>query len=109
MTLKAAFAGIKEARGSERSGTQAPKSPGTHAAKNVGPKLLSTQAPKRAPLPLQGTAKSNHPEYTAVKIFLRRKTHKAAGRKWQDELAPGERGVDFSDLVERLLQQYLST
>jgi hypothetical protein len=90
--LAKAFAGMKEAQEPERVSTQVPKNP--------GPKL----EPRRAPLPLQGTAKSAHPEYTAVKIFVRRQTHKAAGRKWQDA-----EGGDFSDLVEQLLQKYLST
>lgn len=102
MSLASAFAGIKEARDplrgvmeNQRPSTQVPKRPVPQ-----GPKL----EPRRAPLPLQGTAKSSHPEYTAVKIFVRRETHKAAGRKWEDA-----EGGDFSDLVEQLLQKYLST
>jgi hypothetical protein len=97
MSLADAFAGMKKAQEPERSGTQAPKHPSVQ-----GPKLLSTQVPKA--LPLQNTAKSSHPEYTAVKIFVRKQTHKAAGRKWEDA-----DGGDFSDLVEQLLQKYLST
>jgi hypothetical protein len=95
MSLASAFAGIKEAREPERPSTQAPKRVSTQ-----GPKL----EPRRAPLPLQGTAKSSHPDFTAVKIFVRRQTHKTAARKWQDA-----EGGDFSDLVETLLQKYLST
>jgi hypothetical protein len=98
--LARAFAGMREAREPERVSTQVPKRASTHAPEKSGPKL----EPRRAPLPLQGTAKSTHPEYTAVKIFVRRETHKAAGRKAQDD------GIgDFSDLVEGLLQKYLST
>jgi hypothetical protein len=100
MSLADAFAGMKEAREPERPSTQVPKGASTHAPKNSGPKL----EPRRAPLPLQGTAKSSHPDFTAVKIFVRRETHKAAARKWQDA-----DGGDFSDLVETLLQKYLST
>lgn len=70
-----------------------------------------TQEPKPgqrlAPPPLQGTAKSRHPEYTPVKVFLRRETHKAAGRKWQDQQDKEGEGGNFSDLVESLLQKYL--
>jgi hypothetical protein len=93
--LAKAFAGLKQAQEPERLGAQVPKRAGTQAPK-PGPRL--------APLPLQGTAKSQHPQYAAVKVFLRRETHRAAGRKWQDE-----EGGDFSDLVETLLRKYLGT
>jgi hypothetical protein len=106
MSLADAFAGLKDARG-----TQVRKRP----------KLVSAQAPRAvtevtsserkggrgespSALPLQGTAKSTHPEFAAVKIFVRKRTHKAAGRKWEDD-----QGGDFSDLVEKLLSEYLST
>ena len=65
------------------------------------------RALKLAPLPLDGTAKSRHPEYSPVKVFLRRTTHKAAGRKWEDEQDGAGNAGDFSDLVEQLLQKYL--
>lgn len=96
--LAKAFAGLKQAQEPERVSTQAPKTVGTHSLKAAG----SKPGPRLAPLPLQGTAKSRHPEYTPVKVFLRRETHKAAGRKWED----AEAG-DFSDLVEHLLRRYL--
>ena len=89
--LAKAFAGLKQAQEPEHSGTQEPK-------------RASAQGMRLAPLPLQGTAKSRHPEYTPVKVFLRKETHKAAGRKWEDA-----QGGDFSDLVEQLLQKYLGT
>jgi len=54
-------------------------------------------------LPLQGTAKSRHPEYEAVKIYVRSETRKQAWRKWEDA-----EGGDFSDLVQMLLEEYLS-
>jgi hypothetical protein len=103
MNLAKALEGMKEARG---AGTQVPeREPAKipHAGTQV-PRNLSAQGPKllKPGLPLQGTAKSSHPDYTAVKIFVRRETHKVAGRKWEDA-----QGGDFSDLVESLLQQYL--
>jgi hypothetical protein len=88
--LAKAFAGLREAREPLRGVLEKQR--------------ISTQVPRRAPLPLQGTAKSRHPDYTAVKIFVRRQTHKAAARKWEDT-----NGGDFSDLVETLLQKYLGT
>jgi hypothetical protein len=65
---------------------------------------LSAQAPKllRRERSAQGTAKSRHPEFEPVKVYLRQATHRAARRKFEDS---GE--GDFSDLVERLLQKYL--
>lgn len=103
MNLKDAFAGIREAQEPERPGTQEPKRPRTQAPRRLGaqaPRHLSTQAP--AALPLQGTAKSKHPDFEAVKIYIRSRTRKEATRKWEDAA-----GGDFSDLVEMLLQQYV--
>jgi hypothetical protein len=80
------------------------------AFKGMPPKRSGAQAPKRSSsevrehLPLQGTAKSRHPEFEAVKVYVRRRTHKAARRKFEDA---GE--GDFSDLVEKLLQKYLGS
>jgi hypothetical protein len=51
---------------------------------------------------LQGTAKSKHPDFEPVKIYVRSRTRKDATRKWEDAA-----GGDFSDLVEMLLQQYV--
>lgn len=91
MNLKDAFAGIKDA--------QAPAPPGPQA-----PKRLSPEAPKRPGLALQGTAKSKHPDYEPVKIYIRKDTRKRAWRKWEDVA-----GGDFSELVQQLLEKYLST
>ena len=88
MSLKDAFAGIREAQAPERPSAQAPK-------------RLRSEANK-VPLPLQGTAKSKHPEFEPVKIYVRKGTRKLAWRKWEDA-----DGGDFSDLVEMLLQKYL--
>jgi hypothetical protein len=100
--LAKAFAGLKP-QVPEHPGTQEPEYPGTQA-----PKKAPIRRPKLVPLPLQGTAKSRHPEYTPVKVFLRRETHKSASRKWQDQQDyDGAAAGDFSDLVEQLLQKYL--
>lgn len=102
--LAKAFAGLKQAQEPERPSTQAPKrfsfESSSENLKAIGDSL---GGPRLAPLPLQGTAKSRHPDFAAVKVFVRKRTHKAASRKWQDQGAGG----DFSDLVERLLQMYL--
>jgi hypothetical protein len=89
MNLKDAFAGIQEA--------QAPAAPKTQA-----PKRLGVGGPKH--LPLQGTAKSKHPDFEPVKVYVRRVTRKQAWRKWEDA-----GGGDFSDLVETLLHEYLKS
>jgi hypothetical protein len=91
MNLKDAFAGIRDA--------QAPAPPSPQA-----PKRLSAEAPKRPGLPTQGTAKSKHPDYEPVKIYIRKDTRKRAWRKWEDVA-----GGDFSELVQQLLEKYLGT
>jgi hypothetical protein len=89
MSLKDAFAGMRD---------EAPE-----------PKRSSAQAPRRASSPapaamaLHGSAKSRHPEFEAVKIYVRKETRKRAWRKWEDA-----GGGDFSDLVQMLLAEYLS-
>lgn len=88
MSLANAFAGIKAAREDSAQ-------PATPVVKT---------SPPRSPLPLQGTAKSTHPEFAAVKIYLRKETRKLAERKYEDA-----GGGDFSDLVGMLLDQYLRT
>lgn len=125
MNLRDAFAGMQEAR--EESGAQAPKhlsaqvpkdsgaqepkTPGAQAPKSLStqeprspgtqvPKRLSAQAPKH--LPLQKTGKSSHPDFEAVKVYVRRETRKEAWRKWEDA-----QGGDFSDLMQHLLEQYV--
>jgi hypothetical protein len=110
MSLRDAFAGLgaQEPKG---LGAQVPNGSGAQVRKkqNTGVLRLAAlaQDDKRKsngalPLPLQGTAKSRHPEFEAVKVYLRRNTHKLARRKCEDN---GD--GDFSDLVESLLQQYL--
>jgi addiction module HigA family antidote len=52
---------------------------------------------------VQMKGKSSHPEFEPVKVFVRKKTHKSAQRKWEDT-----HGGDFSDLVEHLLTKYVT-
>lgn len=85
MSLKDAFAGLKE--------SQAPKPLGTQV-----PKIVRAAAP----IALAGTAKSRHPEFEAAKVYLRKATRKQAQRRWEDT-----NGGDFSDLVQHLLEEYL--
>jgi hypothetical protein len=88
-------------------GTQAPKSLSARVPKSVGaqvPKNPGTQAPRL--LGTQGTGKSSHPDFEAFKVYLRTATKRAAARKYEDE-TDGE--GDFSELVEKLLAEYLST
>jgi len=99
--LAKAFAGIKQVK-PERPRPQAVKSAARQKPK-AGPRIT--------PPPAAPTGKRNDPEYVAVKVFLKRKTHKAASRRWEDgvPVASGIAGGDFSDLVEMLLKAYLDT
>jgi hypothetical protein len=104
--LAKAFAGLKQAHEPETPRAKLRREL-TGSLELLGTPTHSVGAPpesgpKLVRLSLGNTAKSRHPEFTPVKVFLRRETHKAAGRKWEDEDAG-----DFSDLVERLLLEYL--
>jgi hypothetical protein len=112
MSLKDAFAGIREAQAPELPSAQAPKHLSAEAHNRSlsaqAFRLPSSQAPERPgaqapkPLPLMKTGKSSHPEYEPVKIYIRKRTRKDAWRKWEDA-----QGGDFSDLVQMLLERYL--
>lgn len=98
MSLKDAFAGMSPARTASvdelPQGAQAPKRLSTGAPRNAG---IARAVPVK-------TAKSADPEFEAVKIYVRKRTRKAAWRKWEDA-----EGGDFSELVQRLLDGYLKT
>ena len=106
MNLRDAFAGISEAREEkprpDKVGTKSVKQGGVSGKKRIEQRSGGELESPRAALPLQGTAKSRHPEFEAVKIYVRRETRKRAWRKWEDA-----QGGDFSDLVEKLLEEYL--
>jgi hypothetical protein len=80
--------GSLKAKAAKRSDAQTPKRP-------------AIQAAERPALALQGTAKSKHPEFEKSTIYVRSATRKAAFRKWEDR-----QGGDFSDLVQKLLEDY---
>lgn len=115
MNLKDAFAGLGEPEG---LGAQAPENQKGLRPEDRPDEVVRTPVGKgesrknaeperrgagQAPLPLQGTAKSRHPEFEPVKVYLRKRTRKLAQRKWEDA-----DGGDFSDLVEMLLERYLN-
>jgi len=66
------------------------------------PKRLDVQASRRPELPLQGTAKYKHPDFTKKTLYVRKSTMRDAFRKYQDEQA----GTEESELVEMLLRAY---
>lgn len=93
MSLKDAFDGIKEAQ-----------QPSSQARPRLGAEAAARRSSSRPapPLSLQNTAKSKHPEFEPVKIYVRKRTRRDAWRKWEDA-----NGGDFSDLVQMLLEDYL--
>jgi hypothetical protein len=55
--------------------------------------------------PTPGTAaKYTNPDFMQLKVYVRRKTKTAAARKWEDS-----GGRELSELIETLLEQYLSS
>jgi hypothetical protein len=87
-SLRDAFAGMKEAK---------EDLPAPPAASQARPSK-KTQA-KAAPIKTAG--KSSNPDYSSLKIYVRKETRRKAARKWEDE-----GGGDLSDLIEHLLSQY---
>lgn len=79
------------------------------ARKKTRPKGSSIKPPSRtaskrvAPQEPVRLAKSANPEYTQVKVYLRRTTHLALKR------AALDRGTGLSDLIEDMIDKYLST
>jgi hypothetical protein len=66
----------------------------------LSPSVASQQSTPREPEEL---AKRVNPEYTQVKVYLRKTTHLALKR------AALERGTGLSDLIEDMINKYLST
>lgn len=60
-------------------------------------------APKNGPNPGTG-AKYTDPDFMQLKVYVRRKTKTAAARKWEDS-----GGRELSELIETLLEKYLSS
>lgn len=58
----------------------------------------------KMPAAKQTSGKSSHPEFEKTTIYVRKRTHKSAKRKWADS-----HGGDFSDLVQHLLSEYVTT
>lgn len=90
-------------------------------ASSLAPKEYKSEMPQlsaeaTAPLPSMartalktastpGTeAKYTDPDFMQLKVYVRRKTKTAAARKWEDS-----GGRELSELVETLLEKYLSS
>jgi hypothetical protein len=58
---------------------------------------------KSGPTP-STAAKYTNPDFMQLKVYVRRKTKTAAARKWEDS-----GGRELSELIETLLEQYLSS
>jgi len=58
---------------------------------------------KRPGLPLQGTAKSKHPDFAKKTLYIRKSTMRDAMRRYEDA-----GGAEESELIELLLQGYVS-
>lgn len=67
------------------------------------PKAEKPRSTAAAPAPMRG--KRSHPDYTQAPAFVRKNTYKAV----KIALLNGERGLDYSDLVEELLTTWLKS
>jgi hypothetical protein len=103
MSLKDALAGIKEAQ-AEPIEPEAVTSIST-AAPRRQVKAANGKSRQITPIQAETTgAKSSNPDFMQLKVYVRKITKRQAARKWEDE-----NGGDVSDLIEKLLQQYLSS
>jgi len=107
MSLKDAFAGMKQARVEpeqpEQEEVQRAKTP-----QRKTPKPRNTRAADPEPVMVSQelvgkTGKSSSPEFERLTVYVRKQTKKVAARKWEDET-----GGDMSELVQDLLTKYLS-
>jgi hypothetical protein len=71
-------------------------------APRVRPVKIKAQPQATASASTRG--KSSNPDYEAVKVLVRRQQRTKASRKWEDEHGGSK---DFSDLIERLLAEYI--
>lgn len=97
MNLAGALRGLRSA-----SEVEPPKHPGLPAKKRSSVQTAKRLDVEPGNLPLQGIAKSKHPQFAPVTIYVRKATRTDAWRKWEDA-----QGGDFSDLVQMLLEKYL--
>ena len=86
----------------------APRQPNTDASKRISETAVAEKprprtAHKSVPVAATG-AKYTDPDFMQLKVYVRRKTKTAAARKWEDS-----GGRELSELVETLLEQYLSS
>ncbi len=86
----------------------APRQQTTETSQRI-PKTVEAEKPrpqtthKNVPIPGTG-AKYTDPDFMQLKVYVRRKTKTAAARKWEDS-----GGRELSELVETLLEKYLSS
>lgn len=80
-----------------------PLPPPSPALVSVAPRVNGTRA--ESPAPKGRGGKSSDPNYTQCSIYLPRKLRKKAGRALDDD----DKGQDFSDLVEELVEKWLAS
>ena len=90
----------------KRSDAQTPKRSGvqpfTQEQRENVKAATAGQRDRRPELPLQGTAKSKHPDFQKKTLYVRKATMRDAMRLYEDE-----GGVEASDLVQMLLERYV--
>src|SRR3954463_11605046 len=68
------------------------------------PKPTNSTSPTQPPLTGHHRGKRSDPEWTNITILMRRNIKRDARRRLEDE----EEGVDLSELIDRLLTEWLS-
>lgn len=92
------FGAIKEVRKGQRHGHDQDVEETSPAAAPAAAHSVATKGPGRP------AGKRSNPDFESTTVFLRKTTKKAANRTLEDK----EMGLDLSDLLENLLQEWLS-
>ena len=100
MSLRDAIAGVKHGQEAAESTAVA----GLSAPVRKPRRELAAAKPRPEKKTATGIAKSTNPEYVQLKVYVPGATRRKAVRKWEDE-----GGRDMSDLIEKLLIEYLRT
>ena len=77
------------------------EAPARRNSQNAG--RLDGQTARRSGLPLQGVAKSKHPDYCNQTVYVRKQTMRDAMRLYEDG-----GGTEKSVLVQELLEHYIA-
>ena len=102
MSLKDSFFAMKQAVAVDEKTAAQPTASAAAGRRLVRDQGTAAQAERLDAQTPRRLAKRSDPNFAKLTVYVREKTRKAAFRKWEDT-----HGGDFSELVEKLLKDYL--